>query len=59
MIRNLKEMREALKSTNWAQISRDTKIPYITVQRILNGSIDNPRYKNFIAIYEWNLKNVK
>ena len=53
----IETLREELKSANWAEIARDTEMPYITVHRILSGLTEAPSYQNVAKIAEWYLKN--
>lgn len=57
MIKNLDELRNALKNKNWSKIARETGVPYPTVHKVLSGKVTNPSYNIFIAIYEWSRKN--
>lgn len=55
----IETLREELRSANWAEIARDTGIPYITVHRILSGVTETPSYQYVAKIAAWYLKNVQ
>ena len=55
----LQEFRRLMKGANMSQISRDTKIPYPTVHRILKGESDKIAFANVFKIYQWYEENIK